>query len=193
MEIKLKKIIFLEGAQSTGKTYILDRIKENFSGVTTHGEYARKILKEKNISHSDLEKNVNNCFWNLQKDIVLAFYDQILKQNNENFISDRSFFSPLAFSRKYFGEEFANEIKNMSEFEELVKFCRKENPLFFLLTPEEKILRSDNVRKESNLQDLFDLTEIYKTIFEEYGIKYVLIDSFAKRDSLLVEIKNLLY
>ena len=55
-KLQLNQTIYIEGAQSTGKTYLLEKIKEKYVGIQTKSEYARKILAEKQIGHENLEK-----------------------------------------------------------------------------------------------------------------------------------------
>ncbi|WNE41370.1 MAG: Cytidylate kinase [Mycoplasmataceae bacterium] len=51
------KAIYIEGAQSTGKTTLIKKIKDKFPSLHIANEVARLIIKEKNISHEDLENN----------------------------------------------------------------------------------------------------------------------------------------
>ena len=80
----------------------------------------------------------------------------------------------------------------MNEFKDLVKNYYNVQPLLYLLCPEEKFFKFDNVRKECTFKELEELTTLYEFFFKKYNILYVKIDSLKKRDTLIEEILMLI-
>lgn len=68
----------------------------------------------------------------------------------------------------------------------------KNNSVVFLLCPQKSILVLDGVRKQSTFEELEQITDIYRKIFKEYGIRYCEIKELDKREQIvLAYLKNL--
>ncbi|WNE41371.1 MAG: hypothetical protein AM1032_000111 [Mycoplasmataceae bacterium] len=92
--------------------------------------------------------------------------------------------SPIVYSRFYFGKEYGNILEKQEEFVNSLDFY-KNNSLIVLLTPNEKFLKSDGTRKEASIEDLHEITSLYKNIFNKYNLNYIALEDFNKRELIL--------
>lgn len=178
--------IYIEGAQNTGKTTLIKNVKNRFPSICIMNEIARTVIKEKNISHEDLENNKNNCFKKLQMDILKATFISESNMNNP-FISDRSILSPIVYSYYYFGEEYGRTLEKQKEFINRLEIY-KNNSIIILLTPYEKYLTFDETKKNATMEDLHKITYLYKYFLKKYNLKHIILDKINEREFIIEKI-----
>ncbi|KAJ4111318.1 hypothetical protein NW768_011892 [Fusarium equiseti] len=103
--------IYIIGPQSTGKTTLVNKLQSNLeswsvdSSVGTPGiisEVARSVLTKHNFSAKDITSSTSRCLA-LQKLILeaQASAEEETLQSFQWFVSDRSGFDPLVYTKRY--------------------------------------------------------------------------------------------
>lgn len=82
--------IAFSGAQSTGKTTILDKLKETNLGFTYYTEVVRNLMAEYNLKFNEMADNTSQLI------VYTRNIEQLL--SNTNFISDRSLIDIWAYT-----------------------------------------------------------------------------------------------
>ena len=126
----MPKNIYIVGAQCTGKTTLVAALSSHFtcskslsSSTITQApliftEVARSVLRKHNFTASDITSPGKGLLF--QQLILEAQYATEKKaETTQWFISDRSAFDPIVYTRRYVGEEEAKSLMRMEIWREL--------------------------------------------------------------------------
>jgi nicotinamide riboside kinase len=176
--------IFIIGAQCTGKTTLLNALKNHYAKEqlitqpTTISEVARTVIKELNFDREDIVASPDQSFL-LQKAILQAQYknEALLSDTTTAwYISDRSGIDPIVYARYYVGVEQAKELLASPQWVFLEQ--QMKAGLVVLCEAGVQWLTDDGIRlMPKNRTDWTAFDQAFRALLEERGIRYIVIPS----------------
>lgn len=163
--------IYLVGAQSTGKTTLVNYVSERYS-INKIKEMARSVLIKYGNSLNDIRANLD-ISGSFQKDII---DEQIQQEHNTEtpFICDRSL-DIFAYTCLYTID--LNETLEKEYIKEYIRSFKDEDVIVIFLRPCEELMEDDGIRKDLNWETLMREDGMIKYILESFDISYISVDS----------------
>jgi nicotinamide riboside kinase len=174
--------IYIVGAQCTGKTTLINRLNDYFAKsspllkVFVISELARDVLRQHNISGLDVQAGHSSAM-HLQRAILETQFEvEKQSQLHDLTLSDRSGLDPIAYSAKYGGSQYVQDLAEMAEWTILRSTMQKS--VVILCEPVVEWLTDDGERlmPKSN-KEWFDLHETFLRLLEEMAISFSLLPS----------------
>ena len=170
----MPKNIYIVGAQCTGKTTLVTALQEHFKSQKENmrepriiTEVARGVLKEHHFTASDIRSSKIKAL-QLQRLIIEAQFETERASGDDPFISDRSGFDPIVYTRKYVSESAAEALMKLEIWQELK--TRMTNSLIVVCEAGADWLKDDGVRlMPDDKADWIALHELFcKTLDESH-------------------------
>ena len=197
------KNLFVVGAQSTGKSTIVNALKHELAlsgsplSLICHGnkpafirEVARNLLTAYNFTHDDI---VASPEWALQLqrhilDAQIAAENASLHQSpNSWFISDRSGLDPIVYAAMFVGEMAAEELLPSTEWRSLER--RMKDGIVFLREAGTLWLVDDGTRMmPRDTKEWFEMDACFHRMLQARGIDYMVIPKSVHEVDELVAI-----
>ena len=182
--------VFILGAQSTGKTTIVNAIEEIFArpdgriAAVSHGrkpriirEVARNVLKTYNFTRHDITDSPARAF-QLQKHILKAQFEA--EQSTEDqapdawYITDRSGIDPIVYATIFVGEAAEQELFASSEWQALEQGMKQG--MVFLCEAGTRWLFDDGTRlMPANEEKWMEVDQTFRRLLQARGIEYRVI------------------
>jgi nicotinamide riboside kinase len=180
--------IYIVGAQSTGKTTLVNRLKLELSAFLSQAglaidepqiisEVARTVMRENRFMTEEIRDSPERSLA-LQKLILSAQLEseETALSKGSWFISDRSGIDPVVYAWRYVGPEQATEMRQSVTFRELQK--RMVPSLIVVCEAGTAWLQNDGFRlMPETHQDWLQLHQIFCTLLDELNLPYVVIPS----------------
>jgi nicotinamide riboside kinase len=176
----LKKSIYVVGPQSTGKTTLINALKQRLDpAVPVIREVARKVMQDKGYTREDVDSDDGERRFSMQRDIFNAQLEaegKILdSETDATLLSDRCAIDPVVYLAHYSGAEDARKITSTDDWQ---KVCRRyadtTRSLIILLLPVMEFLVDDNIRYVAkSVQEWRALATTFQTLMKEEGIPVV--------------------
>ena len=189
------KNIFIIGAQSTGKTTIVNSIEKTLTqhdapiSIACKGqkpaiikEVARNVLKAHKFSREDITASRDRAF-QLQKHILSAQFkaeDAVSRQSPSSwYITDRSGLDPIVYTSMFVGEVAVQELLASPEWHVLEG--RMKNGLVFLCEAGTQWLTDDGIRlMPTDEKEWFGVDRCFRHLLEARKLEYVVISKHLK-------------
>ena len=197
--------VFIIGAQSTGKTAIVNALerlirqsdapellKSQSKPVIIH-EVARNVAKTYNCSREDIRNDALRCF-QLQQRILKAQFEAEQAAGSYSpdswYITDRSGLDPIVYAYLYVGEAASQTLLDSFAWLELEK--RMERGLVFLCEAGTRWLVDDGTRLMPESEaEWFKVDMAFRRLLEARGIRHSIIPKELyesdERVSLVIE------
>ena len=180
------KSIYIIGAQSTGKTTIVNALEKRFGRpecCTWHEspiarpriirEIARTVLHQYNYSADDIESSPRRAL-ELQRLILDAQWQAETAADGEWLLSDRSGLDPIVYTRYYVGEKEAMDMTKSEHWTSLER--RMKDALVIVCEAGTEWLTGDGVRlMPRDRVEWMRFHEVFCTLLREAGIEYQLV------------------
>jgi nicotinamide riboside kinase len=184
--------IYVIGAQSTGKTTLVNALKTTFEDDASRdpktcppqpliiSEVARSVLREKRFSRQDLTTSPIRAL-RLQQYVLKAQYDAEITTDPSNttawYICDRSGIDPIVYARCFAGAEAAAGLLASKPFLELE--TRMKNGIVFLCEAGSQWLVDDGVRLMPNdMEEWTYVDRTFRGLLEWRGISYFVVPKY---------------
>lgn len=175
--------IYIVGAQCTGKTTLITALSAHFTNpslttTTTSApliltEVARTVLRQHNFTASDITSSPSKAML-MQKLMLEAQYSAEKAAGTEWFISDRSGFDPIVYTKRYVGEEGARDLMRTDIWGELKE--RMEHSLVVVCEAGADWLIDDGVRlMPEDREDWVAFHDLFCSSLKEAGLEYVVV------------------
>ena len=185
--------IYIVGAQSTGKTTLVQGLQVSFSRNTNIPqpqiieEVARNILLTQNFVATDLATSPFRAL-ELQQVILKAQFvaEQKALINGTWFISDRSAVDAIVYTRKFVSEDGVDHLLMSAEWRD----CRErmEKATVVVCEPVMEWLVDDGVRLlPSNRAAWMEVHELFCKTLDDLNLKYILLPSILRNVNERVE------
>lgn len=163
--------IYLVGAHSTGKTTLLNYVRESYN-INTISEVARDVI---NKYGGSLRKIYNDIYVAemFQMDII----EEQMRREKETeppFICDRSL-DILAYFANY-TKCTENVLKN-EYVQRYIETFKDPDVVVMLIYPKMELLEGDGIRVDLDTEDIFIIHGMIKYILESNNIKYMLLNT----------------
>ena len=182
--------IYIVGAQCTGKTTLITALSAHFnthstSTMTTTSspliftEVARNVLRQHGFIAADITSSPSKNL-NLQKLILEAQYaTEQAAGPSQWFISDRSGFDPIVYTRRYVGEEGVRSLMEMKLWGELKE--RMGRSLVVVCEAGADWLVDDGVRlMPEDKKDWIAFHHLFCESLQEAGLNFVVLPCEVK-------------
>ena len=180
----MPKNIYIVGAQCTGKTTLIGALSAHFTNPPTSTpptpapliftEVARTVLRQHNIKTSDITSSPSQNLI-VQKLILEAQYaTEKAAGTSQWFISDRSGFDPIVYTKRYVGEEGARSLMQTKIWGELK--ARMEHSLVVVCEAGADWLVDDGVRlMPEDKKDWIAFHDLFCESLKDAGLKFVVL------------------
>lgn len=178
----MPKNIYIVGAQCTGKTTLIGALSAHFNAVSTSTtmcaplvltEVARNVMRQHDFTASDITSSPNKALL-LQKLILEAQHSTEQTAGSQWFISDRSGFDPIVYTKRYVGEEEARSLMRTEIWSELKK--RMGQSLVVVCEAGAEWLVDDGVRlMPEDKADWTAFHDLFCASLEEEGLQFVVL------------------
>jgi len=171
MEDDVKLRIYIVGAQSTGKTTLLNYIADRYN-INRITEVARQVLAKYGNNLREIRSNMDKCK-SFQRDIL---EEQIEKERltEEPFICDRGL-DILAYFCHHNLDTY--EILNKDYTKEYIESYKNKNVVVLFIRPEEELVKDDGIRGDLTTETIYRIDGMIKYILESNNINYISIQS----------------
>ena len=181
----MPKNIYIVGAQCTGKTTLVTALSAHFDNPSTTTpapqiitELARTVLRQHGFIATDLTSSPSKAL-RLQELILEAQYSAEEAAGTQWFISDRSGFDPIVYTKRYVGEEGAKSLMQTKTWAEMKE--RMGQSLVVVCEAGADWLIDDGVRlMPKDKADWTAFHDIFCLSLEEAGLKYVVLPCAVK-------------
>jgi predicted ATPase len=177
------RCIYIIGAQSTGKTTLVDALRRYFDkseNRTWHGypiprpsiikEVARDVLREHNYTANDITSSKTRAL-SLQRLILEAQLTAERTIESNWFVSDRSGLDPLVYAKWYVGGDAARGLTESAEWTELKQHMRQS--LVVLCEAGAYWLCDDGVRlMPENKDEWMGFHDTFRAFLDEMSVGY---------------------
>ena len=176
-QASLHRNVYIIGAQSTGKTTLVDALERSFDGAlkpVVVREVARKVLQEKNYTRDDITNSPVRAL-ELQRHILeyqLAAESAADGSMSSWLICDRSGLDPIAYASMFVGEDSAEELMASQAWRELE--ARMKNGLVVLCEAGCEWLEDDGTRlMPVGMESWMRLDGVFRKLLDVRRIKYI--------------------
>jgi nicotinamide riboside kinase len=182
------KILYIIGAQSTGKTTLVNALEEHFdlcrspqearpSQPLIIREVARTVLKEKGFNREDITTSPTRAL-QLQKHILDAQHNAECEINVSStpkwYICDRSGLDPIVYTKYFVGQEASAEMLASRSWIELES--RMKAGIVILCEAGCHWLKDDGIRLMPNHADEWTrIDDTFRSLLEEREIQYYVL------------------
>jgi nicotinamide riboside kinase len=179
------KSIYVVGAQSTGKTTLVDGLTAYFDHAAENAkaelnrpivikEVARTVLQKHNFTALDITTSPARALL-LQKLILNAQNQAEDETSGKWFISDRSGLDPIVYAKVYVGEDAFEDMLHMPTSMKLLQNMR--DSLVCICEMNALWLNDDGVRlMPKNSEDWESFHQTFLEVLREQGIKYTVLN-----------------
>lgn len=178
--------IYVVGAQSTGKTTLVNALAEHFDEPRNRSfgdetiskpfiikEVARTTLKEHNLDSLDILSSQQRAL-HVQRLILAAQHRAESSLENRWYISDRSGVDPLVYAKLYAGDEGMAELRDSVLCNELME--RLRGSLVLVCEPCSKRLVDDGVRLlPKSHEEWMEFHGYFCQVLRELGIEFIVL------------------
>lgn len=179
----MPKNIYIVGAQCTGKTTLIAALSAYFtnsSPATTTvptpqilTEVARTVLRQHDFTASDITSSPSKAIL-MQRLILEAQYTAEKAAGTRWFISDRSGFDPIVYTKRYVGEEGARDLLRTNIWGELKE--RMGQSLVVVCEAGADWLMDDGVRlMPEDKEDWVAFHELFCSSLNDAGLEYIVL------------------
>ncbi|MCJ1257533.1 hypothetical protein MMC24_005359 [Lignoscripta atroalba] len=181
--------IYIVGAQCTGKTTLVNALQDHFqsrgSSCTWQGmpispplivrEVARSVLQQHDYKAYDIVSSPSRAL-RLQELILEAQLKAEQEAKGAWFISDRSGFDPIIYTKRYVGDDAARELMSTMTWLELEKSMRRS--LIVVCEAGAEWLFDDGVRlMPENVGEWIAFHKLFCASLDVVGLSYVVMPS----------------
>lgn len=181
--------IYIVGAQCTGKTTLVAALSSHFtcssiSPTTTPApliftEVARTVLRKHNFIASDITSSPSKALLFQQLILEAQYATEKKAEASQWFISDRSGFDPIVYTRRYVGEEEARSLTRMEIWGEMKE--RMGQSLVVVCEAGADWLVDDGVRlMPEDRNDWVAFHELFCESLKDEGLDYVVLPCEVK-------------
>ncbi|KAI1386232.1 AAA domain-containing protein [Hypoxylon trugodes] len=174
-----KTNIYIVGAQCTGKTTLVNALRDHFTKTSPQKKDAPGVILE--VARSVLRKHQFTSDDVVTPERSLALQGLILKAQAEAeraihqeegwFISDRSGMDPIVYAKRYVGQEAFTNLMQTPEWKELKE--RMSKSLIIVCEPCPAWLKDDGVRlMPKDIEDWTYFHDIFCESLDEMGLQY---------------------
>jgi hypothetical protein len=164
--------VYFLGSFSKGASHMAKTTAQKY-GVHLIPEIARLILQEKEMTFSELRKDVN-LVNEYQKEVLTRQLE--IEREYTSFVSPRGIDSIAFFARH--GTELA-EFRKTDIYKEYVEWVK--TGYNFLLMPHKELLTNDGVR-DLDYDESLMITGAVRQVLEMEGIPYTIINPLSQKD-----------
>ena len=170
--------IYIIGAQCTGKTTLLENLKNHYAQEQPNiiSEVARGVIKELNFERENIVDSPSQSF-RLQKAILQAQFERetLFRDTTTSwYISDRSGIDPIVYARYYVGVEKADELLTSPYWTYLEQQMKAS--LVVLCEAGVHWLTDDGIRlMPKDEDDWITFGKAFHTLLEERNVRYIVI------------------
>ena len=179
----MPKNIYIVGAQCTGKTTLIAALSAHFtnsSAATTTvpapqilTEVARTVLRQHDFTANDITSSPSKAIL-MQRLILEAQYTAEKAAGTRWFISDRSGFDPIVYTKRYVGEEGARDLLRTNIWGELKE--RMGQSLVVVCEAGADWLMDDGVRlMPEDKEDWVAFHELFCSSLNDAGLEYIVL------------------
>lgn len=163
--------IILCGAQSTGKTTILNYITERFN-INKVNETARSILPKYGNNLKEIRSDLDLCK-SFQRDIL---EEQITRENmtEEPYISDRGL-DIFAYFAMHTNDTY--NILQKEYVKEYLESYKDDGVITVFVRPEDELIENDGIRADLSKENIYRIDGMIKFILESNNINYIVLKS----------------
>lgn len=163
--------IYLVGAQSTGKTTLLEYISERYN-INKLTEVTREVMARYGYDLKEIRSNMDKveCF---QRDIMEEQIERE-KMTDEPFISDRGF-DFLSYTGMY--TLSTKEFLNRDYTQEYLESYKDEDSIVIFVRPVKETIKDDGIRDNLNWDNVLQIDAMIKYILESNNIDYITLKS----------------
>lgn len=176
------QFIYVIGAQCTGKTTLVEAIcawlaqNKPQTSVGVIRETARMTLQSHKFTREDIRPGGARCL-QLQK-LIMNGQEQaeqnIMSQNLDFVVADRSGIDPLVYAQMYCGDAATQEMIECGTWKELKSHMKKGTVI--ICEPVQQWLTDDNVRLMPRDQEEWDLMhQTFCTILDQQQLNYTIL------------------
>jgi len=188
--------IIISGGSSVGKSTLIRACLEKFQNderwqsyhfVEIH-EVARDLLHQLKITGKDLQGYLNEenfeAFSNVQRQLIDEQILRYARNEDKNYLSDRSGFDALAYIHHYLhDQEQTDRIFETDEFQTMVRQCR--HSLIFIILPQQELqVVNDDVRIHTDYGDQMGYTTSLQYCYGKAAIPYFIINDLDLTERL---------
>lgn len=163
--------IYLVGAQSTGKTTLLNYISERYS-INTVTEVTREVLAKYGYNLNEIRSDIGKVE-RFQRDIMEEQIERE-KLTEEPFISDRGF-DFLSYSGMY--TLSTKEFLNKEYTKKYLESYKDEDSVVIFVRPVKSIIKDDGIRGDLTWENILQIDAMIKYILESNDIDYITLKS----------------
>lgn len=186
MDTGMPRNIYIVGAQCTGKTTLVKALQDHFNTANSRSdsngrsttrpkiitETARIVLQQHKFTADEITSSPTRALA-LQQLILQAQVkaESAALEQRDWFISDRSGVDPLVYTRKYVGEDAANDLVKSAEWLELGK--RMEKSVVIVCEAGANWLTDDGVRLMPESTDAWiSFHQFFCHCLDDWGMSY---------------------
>ncbi|KAI4148015.1 MAG: hypothetical protein LQ340_005278 [Diploschistes diacapsis] len=184
------KNIYITGAQSTGKTTIVDALEEIFCSCSNAiacenettkpiiiREVARNVLRTYNFTRDDITSSASRAL-QLQQHILKAQFEAEESASCQSpsswYITDRSGMDPIVYASVFVGQAAAQELLASAQWHELER--RMKEGIVFLCEAGTRWLVDDGTRlMPNNEEQWMEMDQTFRQLLEARQIDYIVI------------------
>lgn len=194
--------IYVVGAQSTGKTTLVDALEAHFANPDNRiqngvhipipgviREVARGVLAQHGFTRDDIRISTERCL-ELQQHILAAQWQHERDTLGKSgwLISDRSGLDPIIYAQQFGGTNGASQLLHGENWQELRE--RMRSSVVVVCSPHAKFLKDDGVRlMPQNLQEWEDVHIAFCDMLKESGIDYIVRGDWSSQDVFISTIR----
>ncbi|KAJ8305524.1 hypothetical protein KUTeg_016069 [Tegillarca granosa] len=180
--------IYICGAHSTGKTTLLNDLKQHLN-IYFVEEIARSIIREHSWRREDFLPDVHpDTFKQLNKEILQA---QVNIESENSVRGKGKGLDPIVYVEYYIGKESEEEMYQVNGVKEWLK--RMKTAMVFVLYPHIECISDDEVRLPPTIEDLNQFTQRLENLLNKHEIMYhkiIDLDRNKRVDCILQIIKQ---
>lgn len=175
------KNIYIIGAQCTGKTTLVNALKDHFTRFREQdvtepiviSELARNVLQKLNINREEIASSPEKSL-KLQTAILKAQHKAETEANGQFIISDRSGIDPIVYTRLSVSENAAQDLLASTEWDELER--NMKDGLVFVCEAGCTWLVDDGTRwMPTDLEHWNRFDQAFRKLLSERAIEYGIV------------------
>ncbi|XP_019625578.1 PREDICTED: uncharacterized protein LOC109470921 [Branchiostoma belcheri] len=173
--------VFLCGAQSTGKTTLLNDLTTEVPKIHGEPEVARRVIQGLGLTREDFDYKKNPKGF---EDLQLKILDAQCETERTNaaagrdYIADRGI-DPVVYAHVCLGENAKQRLLETQQAKECIERYKKS--LVFVITPHQECIKDDGFRMTGTLEDLQRYTVAMTTILNDNGIPFTTIQELDRQ------------
>lgn len=199
------KNVYIVGAQSTGKTTLVNALEASFNASNSAHEVrspsplivrevARTVLQEKGFSREDITTSPTRAL-QLQRHILDAQYEAEVEASTSDvspwYLCDRSGLDPIVYAKYFVGADAAAELLTSTSWLELE--ARMKEGIVFVCEAGCHWLKDDGIRlMPTDAEEWTRIDDAFRKLLDARGIPYSVISKdvmeLQKRMKLVTDV-----